>query len=166
VIVRHLVMPRLLDDTGEIVSYPADHKGFRRRCDRLFYNPLQSVDLENSPASQIKGCLKASHLQLGPELLFWLHMPNHSFPVRRFSPKNWAWAFSPGFFWASSGERRSSEQPSRGSLPTNRHSRRGVVGGKSPAAWLAEPRVASPSGPCATGGELAPCVCDARSRVQ
>jgi uncharacterized Fe-S radical SAM superfamily protein PflX len=27
--VRHLVMPRLLDDTGEIVSYPADHKGFQ-----------------------------------------------------------------------------------------------------------------------------------------
>jgi uncharacterized membrane protein YeaQ/YmgE (transglycosylase-associated protein family) len=32
----------------------------------------QSVDLENSPAPQIQGCLKASHLQLGPELLFWL----------------------------------------------------------------------------------------------
>ena len=31
----------------------------------------QSVDLvENSPAPQIQGCLKASHLQLGPELLF------------------------------------------------------------------------------------------------
>jgi hypothetical protein len=68
-------------------SYPADHKGFRCRFDRLFYYPLQSVDLENSPAPQIQGCLKASHLQLGPELLFWLHMPNHSFPVRRFSPK-------------------------------------------------------------------------------
>ena len=61
-------------------SYPADHKGFRRRFDRLFYYPLQPVDLENSPASQIQGYLKASHLQLGPELLFWLHMPNHSFP--------------------------------------------------------------------------------------
>ena len=47
----------------------------------------QSVDLENSPAPQIQGSLKASHLQLGPELLFWVHMPNHSFPVRRFSPK-------------------------------------------------------------------------------
>src|SRR6266404_931244 len=48
-------------------SYPADHKGFRCRFDRLFYYPLQSVDLENSPAPQIQGCLKASHLQLGPE---------------------------------------------------------------------------------------------------
>ena len=28
-------------------------------------------------------------------------MPNNSFPVRRISPKSWAWAFSPGSFWAS-----------------------------------------------------------------
>ena len=62
----------------------------------------QSVDLENSPAPQIQGYLKASHLQLGPELLFWLHMPNHSFPVRRFSPKNWHGRFPLRSFWASS----------------------------------------------------------------
>ena len=31
-IVRHLVMPRLLDDTGEIVSYPADHNQKVKSC--------------------------------------------------------------------------------------------------------------------------------------
>src|SRR5438132_3974805 len=79
-------------------------------------------------------------------------MPNNSFPTRRISPRSWAWAFSPGSYWASlPGLSPSSSCPAKtraGSL--SRSSSASPV--RSSAVFLAASSVSGRSSPSTSAG--------------